>query len=60
MQPVPYGALADTWRHRTSFSRLGDLAPGVSTPLVLCNLLIRFVAFFLHSGEKCFFILCET
>jgi hypothetical protein len=46
MQPVPYGALTDIWRHRASFSRLGDLAPEVSTPLVLCNLLIRLVAFF--------------
>ena len=42
MQPVPYGAFTDIWRHRTSFSRLGE----VSTPLVLCNLLIRLVAFF--------------
>jgi len=45
MQPVPCGALTDIRRHRTSFSRLGDLAPGVSIPLVLCNLLIRLVEF---------------
>jgi hypothetical protein len=45
MQPVPYGALTDIWLQRVSFSRLGDLAPGVSTPLVLCTMLIRLVAF---------------
>ena len=52
MQPVPYGALIVILRHCTSFSRLGDLAPDVSTPLVLCNLLIRLLAFFSPSFSE--------
>jgi len=46
MQPIPCGALADIRRHRTSFSHLGDLAPGVSIRMVLCNFLIILVEFF--------------
>jgi hypothetical protein len=40
---VPCGSLRDIRRHYTNFSRLGDLGSRISTPLVLCYLLMRFV-----------------